>query len=551
MLPFVSVVTECFVWRFVCVLIFYCHDIYCFLAAIHCCCAIICKIHKCIYHECVQRAHSSYSYQIAQTETIDKSMEDDIYDSSPEKKLVKRVTKSPYFSNNDSDTDLEEKKEEDVVALKTNKPNNQKRILEDSDSDEDVGFGFSTFSKKSGDNNVDLMDDTPVKPGLDADDFVDDDEAVAIQAAMKASLRDQRKRLKKKNKSSLEMLQSPKKKKQKKESNVVYLDDLEDEEPEAASGEDDGEISVASNASDDEEQKTAAQVLKEANALSAKIIKIVGQWCGEQDVSSRGLILGEGALAFGGSGSNAQFTQMDNEWIGKDTMKKIMPTVELAEYQLLGVNWMALLNRLTFMKGQRSNKKGNKDGKMNVNGILADEMGLGKVSEYVYQYETSQHDFLLIDRFYYRQTVQTIAFLAWLNYQNGGGTKSSSSIPIDDEGHKCSKESVNREEAAITLDSDDDNDDTFMQEITNTTSTRRPHLIVVPASVLSNWMNEFKKFAPHMVVVKYHGSQNERLEIQQSMRQYLPTDKDHQPNAKLDAVLTTFSYFSSEKGEDR
>ena len=339
----------------------------------------------------LQWTHFSHLFHLTQSETMNKSLEDDIYDSSPEMKLVKKVKKSPYFSNNDSDSDVEEKKEDDSVALKTGKPNNKKRILEDSDSDEDVGFGFSTFSRKSADNNDDFMDDTPVKSGFDADDFVDDDEAVALEAAMKASLKDQRKRLKKKkNKSSLEMLQSPKKKKQKKESKVIYLDDLEEEEPEAASGEDDGEISVASNNSDDEEQKTAAQVLNEANALSAKIVKIVGQWCGEQDVSSKGLILGDGALAFGGGGSNAQFTQMDNEWISKETMKKIMPTVELAEYQLLGVNWMALLNRLTFMKGKRSGKKGNKDGKMNVNGILADEMGLGKVSEQFYCHNTSE-----------------------------------------------------------------------------------------------------------------------------------------------------------------
>jgi SNF2 family DNA or RNA helicase len=55
------------------------------------------------------------------------------------------------------------------------------------------------------------------------------------------------------------------------------------------------------------------------------------------------------------------------------------------------------------------------------------------------------------------KTVQTIAFLAWLKHQRKGKVISRR----DDE-----KNFVN--------------------------------LIVVPASVLSNWMNEFKKFAPNM-----------------------------------------------------
>jgi SNF2 family DNA or RNA helicase len=147
--------------------------------------------------------------------------------------------------------------------------------------------------------------------------------------------------------------------------------------------------------------------------------------------------------------------------------------------------------------------------------------------------------------------VQTIAFLAWLNYQNGGTLPSGGSDPdnaicIDDNSPK--KETIIIDD---TLDSDHGNDDTFMLDNTNwndsTYVTRRPHLIVVPASVLSNWMNEFKKFAPHMVVVKYHGNQNEREEIKEEMRKYLTKDS----GAHLDVVLTTFSYFSSEKGEDR
>jgi SNF2 family DNA or RNA helicase len=120
-----------------------------------------------------------------------------------------------------------------------------------------------------------------------------------------------------------------------------------------------------------------------------------------------------------------------------------------------------------------------------------------------------------------------------------------------DEAKKPGVNTINLDE---TMDSDID--DTFMQDSNNDVSRknstlRQPHLIVVPASVLSNWMNEFQKFAPHMTVVKYHGNQNEREEIKYQMRKYLPVDKDTPPNAHLDAVLTTFSYFSSEKGEDR
>ena len=69
-----------------------------------------------------------------------------------------------------------------------------------------------------------------------------------------------------------------------------------------------------------------------------------------------------------------QIGSNDPLWITDATMKQIMPDVKLAEYQLLGVNWMALLNRTKFgLKGK------NGEG-LTVNGILADEMGLGKVS---------------------------------------------------------------------------------------------------------------------------------------------------------------------------
>ncbi|XP_078259333.1 SWI/SNF-related matrix-associated actin-dependent regulator of chromatin subfamily A containing DEAD/H box 1-like [Rhinoraja longicauda] len=93
----------------------------------------------------------------------------------------------------------------------------------------------------------------------------------------------------------------------------------------------------------------------------------------------------------------------------------INKSLELKPYQLIGLNWLALLN------------------KHRVNGILADEMGLGK-------------------------TVQAISFLAYL-YQEG------------DKG---------------------------------------PHLIIVPASTLDNWLRELKQWCPDLKVILYYGSLEER-----------------------------------------
>lgn len=67
------------------------------------------------------------------------------------------------------------------------------------------------------------------------------------------------------------------------------------------------------------------------------------------------------------------------------------------------------------------------------------------------------------------KTAQTIAFLAWLKYRNTG------IIDSDDE-----------DEHPMSSDDDD----------------HKPHIIVVPASVLDNWLREFKKFCPTMNVVK-------------------------------------------------
>lgn len=51
---------------------------------------------------------------------------------------------------------------------------------------------------------------------------------------------------------------------------------------------------------------------------------------------------------------------------------------------------------------------------------------------------------------------------------------------------------------------------------------------------------------------RYHGSMSERAEIKDRLREYLPKKKGtNKGRTDLDVVLTTFSYFSSEKQDDR
>ena len=57
----------------------------------------------------------------------------------------------------------------------------------------------------------------------------------------------------------------------------------------------------------------------------------------------------------------------NHEWISQEEMRRLCPGVTLSDYQLVGVNWMALLHG---MKCNIDNRNAN------VNGVLADEMGL-------------------------------------------------------------------------------------------------------------------------------------------------------------------------------
>jgi SWI/SNF-related matrix-associated actin-dependent regulator 1 of chromatin subfamily A len=68
----------------------------------------------------------------------------------------------------------------------------------------------------------------------------------------------------------------------------------------------------------------------------------------------------------------------------------------------------------------------------------------------------------------------------------------------------------------------------------------RPHLIVVPASTLSNWEIELRRFCPAFQVLTYHGSQNERAALRYEIRS---------GHATPDVILTTYTIFERESNK--
>ncbi|CAM9599083.1 unnamed protein product, partial [Laminaria digitata] len=78
---------------------------------------------------------------------------------------------------------------------------------------------------------------------------------------------------------------------------------------------------------------------------------------------------------------------------------------------------------------------------------------------------------------------------------------------------------------------------------------KRPHIVVVPSSVLDNWDSELKKFCPVLEVVKYHGSQKNRAAIRQKLSRVTSgVDRQSMP----DIVLTTYVIWEREScGDDR
>jgi hypothetical protein len=92
----------------------------------------------------------------------------------------------------------------------------------------------------------------------------------------------------------------------------------------------------------------------------------------------------------------------NSPWISEDTMRQACPGVTLSKYQLIGVNWLALLHGMKCTLNQQQHQQGGGKEDTPVNGVLADEMGLvGLESLLLLEcsgYEDVFHDWLLIPR---------------------------------------------------------------------------------------------------------------------------------------------------------
>ena len=70
-----------------------------------------------------------------------------------------------------------------------------------------------------------------------------------------------------------------------------------------------------------------------------------------------------------------------------------------------------------------------------------------------------------------------------------------------------------------------------------------PHLIMVPKSTLSNWMNEFKRFTPQINVLRFHGSKEEREQFADRYLKYYKGDNKRE----FDVVVTTYEVVNLER----
>lgn len=78
----------------------------------------------------------------------------------------------------------------------------------------------------------------------------------------------------------------------------------------------------------------------------------------------------------------------------------------------------------------------------------------------------------------------------------------------------------------------------FMAHLKKLNRQKGPHLVVVPSSTLENWLREFKKFCPDIIVQAYYGSQAEREELRYELR-----------STEYDVLVTTYNLASGSSND--
>ena len=479
------------------------------------------------------------------------------------------------------------------VRPKSHKYRTRKKRVLNEDSDDGYDDGDANYQKALKQATLESLKDQksepePTPPG-DFDDS-DEDFQMAVNHAIAKSKQDKtsrpkaQKRLQKKTKGITSGSKKVKRNNQTKDESTLASEDAfidTDDEPESMKvdeGNNENEIvnieDSSSSSEDegpeddqeeyvDEEAREASAILATANELSANVLRIMTSWAGgknkdpsgenETPLVPQGMIV-DGAVAMSSLKSNGPSSEAKgndkaddqsnkHRWISNETMKEILPTVTLPEYQLLGINWLAMLHSMTCTLKNRKNGKKRKPQKTNVNGVLADEMGLGK-------------------------TCQTIAFLAWLKYAREKGELGEENEIVFKTGDQLEDDDGDDDGDGILSDKENDVDDREVIQIDDgdeqeydrvsmrdkdkqkPPETCLPHLIVVPASVVSNWEREFETFAPNLHVVTYHGTMDEREEIQNELRRYHPKTRDRSV-PMIDVILTSITYFQKEKSDDR
>lgn len=66
-----------------------------------------------------------------------------------------------------------------------------------------------------------------------------------------------------------------------------------------------------------------------------------------------------------------------------------------------------------------------------------------------------------------------------------------------------------------------------------------PHIIIAPLSTLSNWVNEFRKWAPTIPVIMYHGKPDDR-KVLRDTKLFPNLDRQGKPTAQFPVVCTSY-----------